>query len=62
MQSTKQRLLFAEALCIESDADKASAIYEGVKSSRDMYLLRGEVDSDLAVMEQIRNAAIYPLA
>ena len=53
VMSSKQRLLCAKALCIDNDPDGAQAIYKALESSKDKYLMQGEVRSDLAIMETI---------
>lgn len=52
VMSSKQRLLCAIALYLENDRDKAFGIYRSIKSSKDKYLLQGEVESDLAIMRR----------
>lgn len=56
VMSSKQRVLFAEDLFINNSRDKAMERYERLRSESDRYLLRGEVISDLAVMESL----LYP--
>lgn len=53
--STKQRLLFAIALYLENNPDKARAIYEEVSLRQKNYLMQGEVRMDLALMEESLN-------
>jgi len=53
VMSSKQRLLCAVALYLENDRDKAIGIYNSIESSKDKYLLQGEVESDLAIMRKI---------
>lgn len=50
--SSKERLHFAITLYLDKDIDKATEIFENLKSRRNDYLLQGEVISDLALMEQ----------
>ncbi len=49
--SSKERLLFAIALYLDGNREKAVEIYENLNASRNNYLLRGEVMSDLALMD-----------
>lgn len=56
VMSSKQRVLFAEDIFINNSRDKAMERYERLRSESDRYLLRGEVISDLAVMESL----LYP--
>lgn len=51
VMSSKQRLLFAFALYKERNLPAAQAIYEQVKQRQASYLMKGEVLSDLAIME-----------
>lgn len=51
MMSSKQRLLCALALYWENQPERAKEIYEKVARKRDKYLLQGEVNSDLDIME-----------
>ena len=53
VMSSKQRILCAEALYMDLDRQKAYDIYSSMKQSRDKYLLKGEVESDLDIMERI---------
>ncbi len=53
VMSSKQRLLFATALCLDNDRAKAETIYTDLEKSRDRYLLQGEVKSDLAIMRAV---------
>ena len=53
--STKQRLLFAIALYLENNPDKARAIYEEVSLRQKNYLMQGEVKMDLRLMEESLN-------
>ncbi len=50
--SSKERLHFAITLYIDKDPAKAKEIFDNLNSRRDDYLLRGEVISDLALMQQ----------
>lgn len=50
--SSKERLHFAITLYLDKDTGKAIEIFENLKSRRNDYLLRGEVISDIAIMEQ----------
>lgn len=49
--SSKERLLFAIALYLDGNREKAVEIYENLNARRNNYLLRGEVMSDLALMD-----------
>ena len=51
MMSSKQRLLCALALYWENQPEQAKEIYEKVARKQDKYLLQGEVNSDLDIME-----------
>ena len=53
MSSSKQRQLFAIALYMEHDKEKAEGIYRTVKTKRESYLMQGEVNMDLALMESL---------
>lgn len=53
VMSSKQRLLCALSLYQEQDAAKAKEIYEKVCLRRDKYLMQGEVNMDIALMEAI---------
>ena len=49
-QSSKQRFLFMRALKAENDRQKAVEIFEKVQSTKDRYLMQGEVALDLELM------------
>ena len=51
--SSKERLLCAIALYLDGDETKARQIYTTLKSRRNEYLLQGEVDSDLSLIEDM---------
>lgn len=51
--SSKQRVLCAIYLYLDKDPDKAQKIYEELNANKEEYLLRGEVESDLALMEDM---------
>ena len=53
VSSSKQRQLFAIALYMEHDKEKAEGIYRTVKTKRESYLMQGEVNMDLALMESL---------
>ena len=53
VSSAKQRQLFAIALYMEHDKEKAEEIYRTVKAKRESYLMQGEVNMDLALMESL---------
>ena len=53
VMSSKERILCAIALKINNDRDKAISIYENLLDKEKEYLLRGEVKSDLAIMQKI---------
>ncbi len=55
VSSAKERILCTVALIMDNDSDKAFAIYENVARRKNQYLLKGEVKSDLAVMEKLLN-------
>jgi hypothetical protein len=50
MMSSKQRILCAEALYLDRDTEKAQEIYSTLESTKDKYLLQGEVESDLDII------------
>lgn len=51
VSSSKQRQLFALALYQEHDREKAETIYRSVVNLREKYLMQGEVNMDIALME-----------
>ncbi len=51
VSSSKQRQLFALALYQENDREKAETIYRSVVNLREKYLMQGEVNMDIALME-----------
>ncbi len=51
VMSSKERILCAIHLLLEHDRPKAQAIYEAVRQRQGAYLLQGEVQSDVAIME-----------
>ena len=51
VMSSKERILCAIALYMEGDKAKAQSIYESVCLHRHEYLMQGEVNSDIALME-----------
>ena len=51
VSSSKQRQLFALALDQEHDREKAETIYRSVVNLREKYLMQGEVNMDIALME-----------
>ena len=51
VMSSKERLLCAKALFLDSDRDEAIRIYSALRDRRGEYLLQGEVASDMALME-----------
>lgn len=53
MMSGKGRLLFAKALYMDNDREKADKIYRKILDKRSEYLLQGEVESDLAIMKSL---------
>lgn len=53
VMSGKQRLLCAQALYLDRDRTKAEEICNNLRYSADKYLLQGEVNSDIAIMEWI---------
>lgn len=53
MMSSKERVLCAIALFMDSDVGKAREIYNTLDSRKSEYLLKGEVESDLAIMKSI---------
>ena len=53
VMSSKKRLLWAKALYLDGDKAKADEILTELSGKRDEFLLRGEVDSDIAVMKAL---------
>ena len=53
VMSSKQRILFAQALCGEKDTARALEIFRRLEASQDKYLMQGEVKMDLALMRQL---------
>ncbi len=53
VMSSKQRLLCGKALMMDHDRDKAMSIYDRLLTTKDTYLLQGEVKSDLDIMERM---------
>ena len=51
VSSSKQRQLFALALYQEHDREKSETIYRSVVNLREKYLMQGEVNMDIALME-----------
>lgn len=52
--SSKERLLFAIAIRIENNPEKADKIYQSLAARQSDYLLQGEAASDLALMSSFR--------
>ena len=57
--SSKQRILFANALFAEKDTDKAQQIYHDTLNHQDDYLILGEVRGDLALMKDLLEGKIH---
>lgn len=55
VMSSKKRILCAIALFIDDDRAKAIDIYQSLEADKDRYLLKGEVASDIAIMNCILN-------
>ncbi|CCX48679.1 putative uncharacterized protein [Bacteroides sp. CAG:927] len=53
VMSSKERILCAIALYIDNDKAKAIEIYEKLLKRRSEFLLQGEINSDLALMEDM---------
>ncbi len=51
--SSKERVRCAIALKLEQNPEKAHRIYEEVFANRTKYLMQGEVESDLAIMQEM---------
>ena len=51
-QSSKQRIHFATTLLLDGNREEAFRILENLKAHRDDYLLQGEVDMDIELMQQ----------
>lgn len=51
VMSSKERLLFAIALYLDNDRDKAIEIFQKLNAHRSEYLLQGEVNSDIALIQ-----------
>lgn len=58
MMSSKERILYAIALCLDKDEKKANELFDNFQSRKDDYLLQGEMKSDLALMEDLLNEII----
>ena len=50
-QSSKQRIHFATTLLLDGNREEAFRILENLKAHRDDYLLQGEVDMDIELMQ-----------
>lgn len=53
VMSSKLRVLCAKALYLDNDKSKAIEILKSLESSKDNYLLKGEVESDLAILRAL---------
>lgn len=53
VMSSKKRILCAVALFMGHDREKALDIYQKLETDKDKYLLKGEVESDLAIMNRM---------
>lgn len=53
VMSSKERILCAVALYVDGDEEEARRIYENLLSRKSDYLLQGEVESDLCLMEDM---------
>ncbi len=53
--SSKDRIRFALALYADKNIDRAKRLRENLFNHYDCYLLKGEVDSDLAIMDHLLN-------
>ncbi len=53
MMSSKERILTASYLYLDNDLKKAKERYNELKNRKDEYLLKGEVKSDIALMEDM---------
>ena len=51
-QSSKQRIHFATTLLLDGNREEAFQILENLKAHRNDYLLQGEVDMDIELMQQ----------
>lgn len=51
VMTSKVRLLFAIALYLDNDREKAMAMLNDLRNRRNDFLLQGEVESDIALME-----------
>lgn len=58
MMSSKERLLIAIALYLDKDKEKAEALYKTLKARKDEYLLQGEVESDLHLIEDMLSSEL----
>lgn len=56
VMSTKQRVLMAKALIHDENRAEAERLYNEVIARRDSYLMQGEVESDIELMERLLNA------
>lgn len=57
VMSSKERLLCAKALYLDSKPDEAVRIYRDLRDRRPQYLLQGEVVSDIALMHSMLGGA-----
>lgn len=53
VMSSKERVRCAISLKLEQDPEKARQIYEKVLANRNKYLMQGELESDLALMQEM---------
>ena len=56
-QSSKQRIHFATTLLLDGNREEALRLLENLKAHRDEYLLQGEVEMDIELMEQLLSLA-----
>ncbi|MBP3775161.1 MAG: hypothetical protein ILA34_07420 [Bacteroidaceae bacterium] len=57
-QSSKQRILMAVSLLLRNDAEHAAHILHDTQARRDQYLLQGEADMDIHLMEWLLHQPI----
>ena len=59
-QSSKQRIAFAVALLMMGRREEASQILDALKMNRHEYLLQGEVEMDIELMETLLSESKTP--
>lgn len=59
ISSSKLRTQFAIALLLDKDRKEAEKILGQLKNRRDRYLMRGEAESDIAIMDEVMKVATH---